>query len=148
MGRWMARRKRRFEQGGRIEVARPSQQYQGPPENDRGLTTKKLSTDHRVTWSKIWNWLAFWKPKKLPEIPQPQRRTVDTQGIRTRITSQGWRVREIPIRKSSPDPNERLVVSYRLLAGRGDRSIEVSGPTIDEAFKTLGETLGVIPRNG
>ena len=72
---------------------------------------------------------------------------MDTQGIRTRIDSLGWRIREIPIRKSSPIPEERQIVSYRLIAGRGDRSVEVSGPTIDEAFKTLGKTLGVIARD-
>ena len=71
---------------------------------------------------------------------------MDTQGIRVRIGTLGWKIREIPIRKSSPNPEERQIVSYRLIAGRGERSVEVSGPTLDEAFKTLGVTLGVIPR--
>lgn len=95
---------------------------------------------------KALKWLTGLFSKKEQPVPQPVRRKVDTQGIRARIGSQGWRVREIPIRKSSPNPEERQVVSYRLIAGRGERSIEVNGPTIDEAFKTLGVTLGVIPR--
>jgi len=96
---------------------------------------------------KTLKWLTGLFSKKEQPIPQPVRRTVDTQDIRVRIGSQGWRVREIPIRKSSLDPEERQVISFRLIAGRGDRSVEVSGPNIDEAFKTLGKTLGVIARD-
>lgn len=98
----------------------------------------------RLNINKIWNWL---RPKKPQPIPQPIRRIVDTQSIRNRIGSLGWQVREIPVRKSSSNPDERQVVSFRLIAGRGERSIEVTGKDINEAFKTLGMTLGVIPRN-
>lgn len=141
----MAGRKRWLQQGGGIIVVRPSRQHQGSSEGNWGLTTKKLKQDHWVTWS-IWKWLTGWLSRKPQPIPQPIRRKVDTQSIRARIGSLGWQVREIPIRKSSPVPEERLIASWRLIAARGERSIEVSGPNIDEAFKTLGVTLGVIPR--
>jgi len=97
-----------------------------------------------MKFNKMWDWLRFKKPQP---IPQPIRRIVDTQSIRNRIESLGWKVREIPVRKSSSNPEERQVVSFRLIAGRGERSIEVTGKDINEAFKTLGTTLGVIPRN-
>ena len=71
---------------------------------------------------------------------------MDTETIRTRISVQGWKLREIPIRKSSPDPAKRLIVQWRITAFKGEKSLEVSGPTIDDAIKTIGQTLGVIPR--
>lgn len=73
---------------------------------------------------------------------------MDTQAIRTRITTLGWRLREIPIKRNHPDVNERKVIQWKLVAMKGDKSIEVGGPTIDEAMKTIGKTLGVIPREG
>lgn len=94
----------------------------------------------------MWEWLTGWFSQKPQPILQPIRRKVDTQSIRNRIGSLGWNVREIPIRKSSPVPEERLIASWRLIAARGERSVEVNGTNIDEAFKTLGVTLGVIPR--
>lgn len=71
---------------------------------------------------------------------------METKSIRARIKSLGWQVRELPIRKSSPIPEERIVASWKLIAARGEKTIEIGGGTIDEAFRNLGETLGAIPR--
>jgi hypothetical protein len=71
---------------------------------------------------------------------------VDTQAIRTRIATQGWSLREIPIKKNHPDPNQRLILQWKITAVRNGRSIEVGGKTIDEAMNAIGQTLGVIPR--
>jgi hypothetical protein len=100
----------------------------------------------------LWNWLkglfikAAVSPPPPPEPPKPIRRKVDTNIIRTRITTLGWRLREIPIKKSHPVPEERKVIQWKLIAIKGDKSIEVNGPTIDETMKSIGKLLGVIPR--
>lgn len=93
----------------------------------------------------IQNW---WAPIKEvePEPPKAPRRKVDTATIRTRITSQGWKLREIPIKRNHPDPTQRKVIQWKMIAIKGDKSIELGGPTIDEAMKNIGITLGVIPR--
>lgn len=97
--------------------------------------------------------VAYFQPKTPePPPPQPVRRTVDTETIRLRLTSQGWRIIERPIKKSDPDPAKRLVVRWRLVALKGDKSLEISGSTIDDAMRNLGQTLGVVskesPTNG
>lgn len=71
---------------------------------------------------------------------------MDTQAIRTRIATQGWALREIPIKKNHPDPAQRSILQWKITAVRNGRSIEVGGTTIDDAIKTIGQTLGVIPR--
>jgi len=72
------------------------------------------------------------------------RRTVDTQTIRVRLETQGWTIRELPVRNSDPDPKLRKVVRWKLVAQRGSNSCQVEGITLDEAMTTLGSTLGVI----
>lgn len=72
---------------------------------------------------------------------------MDTSTIRTRITTQGWQLREIPIKRSHPDPKQRTVLQWKLVAIRGNRSIETGKPSLDEAMKSMGQMLGVIPRD-
>jgi hypothetical protein len=86
------------------------------------------------------------EPPPAPPPPRPIRRKVDTEAIRARINTLGWKLREIPIKKSNPDPALRTILQWKIVAVKGEKSIEVAGPNIDEAMKTIGKTLGVIPR--
>jgi hypothetical protein len=93
---------------------------------------------------------GLWGKKTEPVPPEPPkpvtRRKVDTNTIRTRLSTLGWKLREIPIRRNSPDSNQRVVLLWKVIAVKGEKSVEVGGPTIDEAMKTIGKTLGVIPQ--
>jgi hypothetical protein len=79
--------------------------------------------------------------------PPPRRRQVDTDAIRARITGVGWGLKELPVRRKDPKTMQPYVAQWKLIAHRGDgRSIETTGKTIDEAMKSIGAILGVIPR--
>lgn len=71
---------------------------------------------------------------------------MDNDAIRSRITTQGWKLLEIPIRKNTPDKNQRVIARWKIIASRGEKSLEVGGNTIDEALRNIGVTLGVIPK--
>ena len=70
---------------------------------------------------------------------------MDSNSIRTRIQSLGWHLHELPVRRNHPDSAERTIVNWKIVAVKGEKSIEVGGQTIDEAMKTMGTSLGVIP---
>lgn len=72
---------------------------------------------------------------------------MDTDSIKARILGLGWQIREIPVKKSSPDARERKILYYKVVALKGERSLEATGKTLDEAVGTIGAQLGVIPRN-
>lgn len=80
----------------------------------------------------------------VPNIEPPPRRPVDTSVIRFRLKAQGWRLHEIPIRKNSPIPEERVISRWKLVAERNGKSVEAGGRTIDEAISNIGKALGVI----
>jgi hypothetical protein len=94
-------------------------------------------------------WLCFWRKKKIEkEHPHNQiRRNVDINSIRARINGIGWKLREIPVRKSNIDPEKRTLQQWRLIASKGEKSIDVSAVTLDEAMKKMGINLGVISKN-
>lgn len=73
---------------------------------------------------------------------------MDTSAIRTRITTQGWRLLEVPVKRSHPDPTQRVITRWKIVASRGNRSLEVGGATLDEAMRNVGQMLGVIPKEG
>lgn len=91
------------------------------------------------------NWIKRKKPIT-QEILIPKRRIVDNEAIRGRIQAQGWRLLEIPIKKNTPNKDERVVARWKIVASRGEKSIEVGGATIEEALANIGKTLGVITR--
>lgn len=68
---------------------------------------------------------------------------MDNNAIRARIGAQGWKLLELPIRKSGPTGQ---VARWKITAVKGERSIEVGGTTIDEALRNIGVSLGVIPK--
>lgn len=110
-----------------------------------------INNNDRQSW---WSWVTRWfrKPKVVEAPPaeepaKPIRRKVDTQSIRNRIAVQGWKLREIPIKKSNPDPDKRTILQWKIIAFKGERSIEVGGKTIDEAMSNIGKTLGVISKD-
>ena len=72
---------------------------------------------------------------------------MDTQSIRVRLETLGWTVLELPVRTSSPDPQQRKVVRWKLIAQKGEKSLQVEGQTKDDAMKNLGINLGVIARS-
>lgn len=65
---------------------------------------------------------------------------MDTDTIRDRLKAQGWLVRELPIRQN------QTIARWKLVAYKGETSLEVQGPTLQEAFENIGKTLGVIAR--
>lgn len=104
-----------------------------------------------MLWSKsILKWVSALCVKKAKCQPvilqQPVRKTVDTETIRVRINKQGWILKEIPIKRNVPDSQVKQVALWKIVAYKGQRSIETSGKTIDDAIKNIGMTLGVIPR--
>ncbi len=94
----------------------------------------------------IYDWIkSFWEKK--PQIQTKIiRRTVDTNAIRARIHAQGWVLKEMPIRRSVPDSKEKQITQWKIIAYRGEKSVENSGPNIDQAIKNMGITLGVISK--
>lgn len=102
----------------------------------------------------MWNWLTrLWerKPHTAEQIlEQPHnriRRKVDSNSIRARIKGLGWKMLEVPVKRSHPDPAQRTVIRWKIVATKGEQSCEVSGKTIDDALKNIGHTLGVIPKD-
>lgn len=99
----------------------------------------------------MWKWITnFWKPHKPKQIldhPHNRiRRKVDINSIRARIHGLGWRLLEVPIKRSHPDPAQRIVLRWKIVAIKGESSCEVTGTTIEDAMKNIGETLGVIAK--
>lgn len=98
-------------------------------------------------WKRIKN---FWNKKTTDAFPYPHnnniRTIVDTSSIRNRITNLGWKIKELPIRKKNPDSSKQVIVHYKLIALKNDKSFEATGTSLDEAMVTLGTQLGVIPR--
>lgn len=70
---------------------------------------------------------------------------MDSNSIRTRIKGLGWHLHEIPVRRNHPDIKERVIINWKIVAVKGEKSIEVGGSSIDEAMKNIGTSLGVIP---
>lgn len=86
-------------------------------------------------------------PERIDQLPQKVvRHEVDSDAIRTRIRSLGWRLLEVPVKKMNEQSRQLVVVRWRVVASRGDRSIEMSGGTIDEALRNIGTMLGVLPK--
>ena len=99
----------------------------------------------------MWKWIIdWWKPRKaIQNLEHPHnrtRKTVDINSIRARIATQGWKLLEVPMKKNNPDPALRTILKWRVVASKGERTCEVTGKTIEDAIKNLGETLGVIAR--
>jgi len=89
-----------------------------------------------ITWIK-----HFFEKKKLKVYPHNQiRKIVDTNSIRERLNGLGWHVLEIPIKK------QNTVARWKVVASRGEKSLEAGGLTLEEAMNNVGENLGVIPR--
>lgn len=95
-------------------------------------------------------WWKFWKKflrKSYPHEQIPGRRKVDTNTIRTRISNLGWDVKELPIRSKHAGAGPHEIIMWKLIAVRGERSLEISGKSLEEAMANLGQSMGVIPRN-
>lgn len=71
---------------------------------------------------------------------------MDINSIRARIQGLGWKILEVPIKRSNPDPTLRTILKWKVVATKGQNSCEVTGLTIDEALKNLGVTLGAIAK--
>jgi len=95
---------------------------------------------------KVTNRLRLWWTESNQPMHKPARGKVDTDTIRTRIYSLGWQVKELPVKKKNRQTEQIYIERFKLIAIKNERSVEISGKTIDEAMKNLGETLGVIPR--
>lgn len=71
---------------------------------------------------------------------------MDTTAIRARIKTQGWTLKELPIRRTVPGSKEKQIAQWKIIAYKGEKSVETSGTTIDDAVKNIGITLGVIAK--
>lgn len=69
------------------------------------------------------------------------------ESIRSRIKSQGWKLLEIPIKQRDKKTKELFVSSWKIIATKNQRSIEVGGKNIGEALNNIGKTLGVISKD-
>lgn len=72
------------------------------------------------------------------------RRKVDTHSIKVRLANQGFRLKELPIRRNHPDTNERTILHWKVIAIKGEQSYEVVSPSLEEAINNIGKSLGVI----
>lgn len=70
---------------------------------------------------------------------------VDTNSIKARLNGLGWQIKELPVRKNSPDSRERTILHYKVIVFKGETSLEATGSSLDEAMSTIGMQLGVIP---
>lgn len=65
-----------------------------------------------------------------------------TEDLRTRLHKQGWSIRELPVRTGGlANPS---ILSYKLIAIKGDKSVTVGGKDLEDAFTNLSRTLGTI----
>ena len=85
----------------------------------------------------------FWATKEAkPLHPHNQiRRIVDIDSIRARLTGLGWQLHELPIKK------QNTVARWKVIASKGEKSLEAGGTTLEEAMNNVGQSLGVIPRS-
>jgi hypothetical protein len=99
----------------------------------------------------MWKWITdLWKtPKPVQQLEHPHNRIrskVDINSIRVRIQKLGWKLLEVPMKHGNPDPDKRTVYKWKIVAIKGESSCEVTGATIEDAMKNIGETLGVISK--
>jgi len=88
-------------------------------------------------------WKYFEKDKKYPH-EKIERKIMNAEKIRSRLTNLGWQVREIPVRSKHAGAGPHDISSWKLIAAKGEKHFNVSGQTLDESFRLLGQTLGVI----
>lgn len=95
-----------------------------------------------VFYKSILSWVKRLKKQKVIYPPHNQIRIkVDTNTIRERLQGLGWKLLEIPVRRQDK------IIRWKIVASRGEQSVETTGLDIDEAMKSVGVTLGVIPRD-
>lgn len=66
---------------------------------------------------------------------------MDTDSIRARLKGLGWQLLEVPIKK------QNKVARWKVVASRGEKSLEAGGDTLEEALNSVGRSLGVIPQD-
>lgn len=88
----------------------------------------------------------IWRKNKVivPDHNKLRKKKVDNETIRARISTQGWKLLEIPIKKNNN--NQTIVARWKIIASKEGKSIEVGGQTIEEALINIGKSLGVIAR--
>jgi hypothetical protein len=96
-------------------------------------------------FSSIFRKIVFAKDKT--QNYEPKRRKVDNDSIRARIMAQGWKLLEIPIKRKDPKTGNTLVARWKIVATKGQKSLEVGGIDINEALRNIGLTLGVISKD-
>ena len=70
-----------------------------------------------------------------------------TTKIRSRIHNCGWALKEIPIVRTNPETGQKEISRWKLIAHKGEQSVEVGGANIDEAMLNCGQVLGVVGKN-
>lgn len=75
---------------------------------------------------------------------RPSLTTMTTDDLRLRLQRLGWTLRELPVRTGGLDSAE--ILSYKLIAVKGDKSITLGGKTLHEAMSNMCRTLGALPR--
>jgi hypothetical protein len=62
--------------------------------------------------------------------------------LRDRILKSGWNLRELPIRTGGSDSAE--IRAWKMIAVKGDRSVQLEGKTLEIAIESICKTLGLI----
>jgi hypothetical protein len=78
----------------------------------------------------------FSKQKKEDVVMVKKENTAED--IRNKIKGLGWQIKELPIKSGVS------IKQWKLIAIKGEKSVEVRGQDIKEALDNLGRTLGAI----
>lgn len=72
---------------------------------------------------------------------------MNIDSIRARLKAQGWNLLEVPIKKRNQKTNQLFIASWKVVANKNDKSIEIRGNTIDQALNNIGKILGVVSKD-
>lgn len=65
-----------------------------------------------------------------------------TDELRAKIKAAGWTLRELPIRTGGLGSAQ--ILSWKIIAIKGDRDLTLGGKTLDEAIFSMARTLGLV----
>lgn len=71
-----------------------------------------------------------------------QPRMYKVEELRNKIQGAGWTLKELPIRSGGPEGAK--IRAWKMIAIKANRSIDLTGLTLDEAMTNVARTLGLI----
>lgn len=76
-----------------------------------------------------------------------KRKMVTSEDIRKRAQAMGFKVLELPLKRTNRQTGKLEVYGYSVIASKGEISCHVQGKTIDEALMNMAYVLGLVPNN-